>query len=223
MAQADTLLVIAPHPDDETLGPGGTLLRRAREGWALHWLLVTDGQHSTGKASDKQRDREVEAVAARCGFEGVHRLRMPASRLHQISEIDLYDGIAGAVREVEPSVVLLPFRNDAHSDHHAVNSIGWSCTKSFRFPSIRKVLMYETPSETDFSHPGDPFVPDVLVDITGYLESKIKIMGLYESEVQEHPFPRSEKILRARAALYGAMAGCQAAEGFMLMRDIDRL
>jgi len=184
---------------------------------------VTDGQHSTGEASDGRREREIDAVAARYGFEGVHRLKMPVSALHRVSETDLYDGIAGAVREAEPSVVLLPFRSDAHSDHHAVNAIGWSCTKSFRFPSVRRVLMYDTPSETDFSHPGDPFVPDVLVDITGYLDAKIEIMGLYESELRAHPFPRSEKGLRARAALYGAMAGCEAAEGFMLMRDIDRL
>lgn len=81
--------------------------------------------------------------------------------------------------------------------------------------------MYDTPSETDFHQPGDPFEANVLVDITGYLERKIEVMGLYESELKEHPFPRSPESLRARATLYGAMAGCHAAEGFMLMREID--
>ena len=61
------------------------------------------------------------------------------------------------------------------------------------------------------------------MDITGHLDRKIEIMGIYESELKAHPFPRSEQALRARATLYGAMAGCEAAEGFMLMRDIDRL
>ncbi|HJP13040.1 MAG: PIG-L family deacetylase [Nitrospinota bacterium] len=214
---------MAPHPDDETLGPGGTLLRRADEGWELHWLLVTDGQHATGEASDERREHEIEAVAGRYDFKSIRRLKMPVSALHRVPETELYEGIAGAIREAEPSEVLLPFRSDAHSDHHAVNAIGWSCSKSFRFPTVRRVLMYDTPSETDFSHPGDPFVPGVLVDVTGYLDRKIEIMGIYESELRAHPFPRSEEALRARATLYGAMAGCVAAEGFMLMRDIDRL
>jgi LmbE family N-acetylglucosaminyl deacetylase len=173
-------------------------------------------------SSDK-RGREIEAVAGAYGFKSVCRMNMPVSELNQVAETDLYEGIAGAIREAHPSDIILPFRSDAHSDHHAVTAIGWSCTKSFRFPSIRRVLMYDTPSETDFSHPGDPFIPNTLVDITGHLDRKIEIMGIYESELKAHPFPRSEQALRARATLYGAMAGCEAAEGFMLMRDIDRL
>jgi len=173
-------------------------------------------------SSDK-RGREIEAVAGAYGFKSVCRMNMPVSELHQVAETDLYEVIAGAIRETHPSDIILPFRSDAHSDHHAVTAIGWSCTKSFRFPSIRRVLMYDTPSETDFSHPGDPFIPNTLLYITGHLDRKIEIMGIYESELKAHPFPRSEQALRARATLYGAMAGCEVAEGFMLMRDIDRL
>lgn len=196
-------------------------MRRREEGWAIHWLLVTNGQHSSGEAADAGRDREIDAVAEAFGFGQVFRLGMPVSELHLVPETELYFSIAAAIRETHPTEILLPFRSDAHSDHHAVNAIGWSCSKSFRFPSVRRVMMYDTPSETDFAHPGDPFEPNVLIDITGYLDRKLEIMGLYESELKEHPFPRSPDALRARATLYGAMAGCHEAEGFMLMRDID--
>ncbi|MDP6483376.1 MAG: PIG-L family deacetylase [Nitrospinota bacterium] len=216
-------MVIAPHPDDETLGPGGTLLRRGDEGWRLYWLIVTPGLLASDSESLARRDREIEEVATRYGFAGVHRLDLPPSALDRVSELNLYEGIAEVIRETLPSEVWLPFRNDPHSDHRVVNAIGWSCCKSFRFPSVRRVLMYDTPSETDFAAPGNPFEPDVLVDITGYADRKLDIMGIYQSEMGQHPFPRSPEVLAAKATLYGAMAGCEAAEGFMLMREIDSI
>lgn len=197
------------------------MLRRRDEGWILHWLLVTNGQHADGEGANNKRDQEIQAVADAYGFTEVFRLDLPVSELHLVPETELYYGISSAIRETHPTELLLPFRSDAHSDHHAVNAIGWSCSKSFRFPSVLRVLMYDTPSETEFHHPGDPFEPNVLIDISGYLDRKLEIMSLYESELKKHPFPRSEEALRARATLYGAMAGCSAAEGFMLMREID--
>ena len=61
------------------------------------------------------------------------------------------------------------------------------------------------------------------MDITGYADRKLDIMRIYESELGRHPFPRSPEALAAKATLYGAMAGCEAAEGFMLMREIDSI
>ena len=80
----------------------------------------------------------------------------------------------------------------------------------------------ETLSETEFalSMKEESFVPNVYVDISEFFEKKLEIMRIYESELGDHPFPRSERNLKALATLRGATAGCEYAESFMLLKEI---
>jgi LmbE family N-acetylglucosaminyl deacetylase len=82
--------------------------------------------------------------------------------------------------------------------------------------------MIETLSETEFapSTKEDSFIPNVFVDISEYFEKKIEIMKVFESEIAPHPFPRSERNLRAIATFRGATCGCEYAESFMLLKEI---
>ncbi len=68
----------------------------------------------------------------------------------------------------------------------------------------------------------DSFIPNVFVDISEFFEKKIEIMKVFESEIAPHPFPRSERNLRALATLRGAISGCEYAESFMLLKDIQK-
>jgi LmbE family N-acetylglucosaminyl deacetylase len=128
--------------------------------------------------------------------------------------------VSEVFRDFEPEEVLLPHPGDAHSDHRVTFKAASACTKWFRYPSVRRVLTYETLSETDAGiDPVRVFQPTVFVDISDYLDRKIELMGIYESEMGEFPFPRSERALRAQAEICGAGAGFDVAEGFMLMRE----
>jgi len=82
--------------------------------------------------------------------------------------------------------------------------------------------MMETLSETEFSlsTKEDSFVPNVFVDISEFMDKKIELMNIYESEMGEHPFPRSERNIRALATYRGATSGCDYAESFMLLKEI---
>ena len=82
--------------------------------------------------------------------------------------------------------------------------------------------MMEILSESDFGFVNSEgfFSPNVFVDISDHLERKIEIMKIYNTEIGEHPFPRSEKSIRSLAYLRGSMAGVRAAEGFMLIKEI---
>lgn len=77
------VLVVAPHPDDETLGCGGTLLRHVTNGDAVHWLIVTDmrTEHGFSDAQVSQRQAEIQKVAAAYGFTKVHNLGLPPAKL----------------------------------------------------------------------------------------------------------------------------------------------
>lgn len=220
-----TILAIAPHPDDETLGCGGTLLRAIAEGADVHWLIATT--IFTGQCFDEarmqSREGEIARVAEAYGFREVHRACFPAARLDTVADGELIDFIGGVVKRVAPDTLYLPFRDDAHSDHAAVFDAAAACGKCFRYPSVKNIYCYETLSETEFGiKPGQPtFRPNRFVDISGYLQRKIEIMEFYEGETGTFPFPRSGEALRALAALRGVVAGVPAAEAFMVLREIE--
>ena len=80
--------------------------------------------------------------------------------------------------------------------------------------------MYETLSETNFSFMGrDIFHPNVFIDISEHLNKKIETFKLYESEINEHPFPRSSDSIKALAKLRGSQSGYDFAEAFQLILE----
>lgn len=217
------VLVVAVHPDDETLACGGTLLKHRHSGDKIFWLIVTS--MSPGKCCSQaqlsKRDGQIAKVANLYKFSGVYRLNFPAAELCRVNHGLLVRDIASIFNQVKPSVVYLPFKNDIHSDHRIVFDAAYNCTKTFRYPWIKKVLAVETISETEcaFCHGKAVFKPDVFSDISGFLEKKIEIMKVYKGEMHKHPFPRSAKNIEALATFRGSMAGYKYAEAFMLLKE----
>lgn len=215
-------LVVAPHPDDEILGCGGTLLRRKAEGGALGWLIVTGIAADAGWPPERvaQRDLEIQQVASALACDEVFNLRLPAAQLDTLPMSEVVAQFAAAFKQFRPDEVLLPHRGDVHTDHRVAFDAGAACSKWFRYPSVRRVLTYETVSETEFGlDSGAAFHPNCFVDIGDYLERKLQIMQIYQSELGRFPFPRSLEALRALAAVRGAAAGFAAAEAFQLVRE----
>lgn len=220
-------LIVAPHPDDELLGCGGTLLRRVDEGGTIAWLLMTAITKEAGWAAEKINKRAAEIERVRKGLKvaphHLYALGFPAAELDRIPMNILVGKISKVFADFQPDEVLLPYPGDVHSDHRVTFEAASACTKWFRYPSIKRVLAYETPSETDFGiDPRDPgFKPNVFVDIGGQLKQKLELMKIYESEMAEFPFPRSPEALEALAVLRGSQAGLDASEAYVLLRQIN--
>jgi len=214
------VLTIAVHPDDETLGCGGTLLKHKSNNDEIHWLICTtiDKSHSYYET----RGKEIEKVSNMYGFDSVHNLRLKTMQVDEYSMSELVGKISKVINEVKPNIIYLPFKGDVHSDHRKIFEAAYSCTKSFRYSFIKKIYMIETLSETEFapSTKEDSFIPNSFVDISEYMDKKIEIMKIFKSEIAEHPFPRSEKNLIALATLRGATSGCEYAESFVLLKEI---
>lgn len=215
-------IVIAPHPDDEVLGVGGTLFRRRTEGSDLAWLIVTSISTTMGWSEEKiaRRSQEIEKISDLFGFSEVFELNFPTARLDQIAITDLVAGISDVFKRFEPTEVFLPHPSDVHTDHRIVFDAAASCTKWFRYPSVKRVLAYETLSESDFGLGTSPrFNPNYFVNIEPFLENKLQAMAVYESELGIFPFPRSREALQALAMVRGAASGYKAAEAFELLRE----
>jgi len=218
------VLVIAVHPDDETLGCGGTLLKHKREGDEIYWLIVTwpDKEDGFDKEFIEKRKEQIKQVTEAYQFIDVIHLGIPTMRVDEEPMKTLIENIASCLNDIKPDTLYLPFKGDVHSDHRRIFEAAFSCTKSFRFPYIKKVLMMETLSETEFAPSLNEFafMPNHFVDISDYLPRKIEIMKIFESEIGEHPFPRSEENIKALATYRGASCGKQYAESFVLLKEI---
>lgn len=216
------VLVIAPHPDDETLGCGGTLLRLAREGADIAWLIVTGMCESSGFSKDKiaTRAEEITKVGGLYGFSRVFNLDLPTRHLDTYPMANLIEKFSEVFQAFDPQEVFLPHRRDVHTDHRAVFDATAACSKWFRYKNVCRVMAYETLSETEFTLDGrTSFEPTVFVDISDFLERKLEIMAVYQSEMSPFPFPRSVEAIRSLASLRGASSGFRAAEAFQLLRE----
>jgi len=215
-------IVVAPHPDDEVLGAGGTLLRRKAEGAKVAWLVVTAISCQSGWSEEQvsQRADEIKKSTKFFGFDQVFLLNFPTAQLDHVPMSELVSGISAAFKSFEPNEVFLPHPADIHTDHRVVFDAVASCTKWFRYPSIERVLTYETLSETDFGlRTEHAFRPSVYVNIESFIDRKLQAMEIYKSELGEFPFPRSHEAIRALSTLRGAASGFKAAEAFELLRE----
>lgn len=220
------VIVISAHPDDETLGAGGTLLKHISNGDELYWIIVTSVSIDNGftKSRVESRDFEIKKVAKALGCKKVFQMGYPTMSLSTSSLQTLIPEISKIFTELEPEIIYTLNRSDAHSDHRVLFDAVAACTKSFRYPYIKQVLMYECISETEFapSLPEKVFMPNYFVDITSFMEDKIKILQIFESEIGEHPFPRSIDNVKALAHFRGATVGVKYAEAFQLLKYIDK-
>lgn len=213
---------MAPHPDDEILGCGGTLLRRKAEGADLGWLIVTGVSRQAGWPVKivQQRAQEIDKVVELIGFDHVYNLALPSAQLDRLPMSDLVEKFSKVFEEFQPMEVLLPCRSDVHTDHRLVFDAIGACAKWFRHPYVKRVLAYETISETEFNlDSSNPFKPNFFVDVSEFLERKLEVMAVYKSELGCFPFPRSIEAIRALAILRGSTSGFMAAEAFQLLRE----
>lgn len=218
-------LILAPHPDDETLGCGGTALRLKSElGQPVFWVLMTRMTQAAGYDAEAMRQRELEIarVGKLYGFAETVQLPFDAASLDAIPLSRLIQELAGVFDRLQPETILLPHPADAHSDHGRTFAAGSACSKWFRRRYLRRVMCYEVLSETRFNLDPSlkPFAPNCYVKLSpSWVEEKIAIMREYATEMAPFPFPRSAEAIRSLAMTRGSECGADAAEAFVLLKE----
>ena len=218
------ILFVSAHPDDETLGSGGTILKHKDNGDEIYWMITTNisVKNEWDKEVVSKRQDEIELVSKAYGFKKLYKLDYTTTKLDTIPISELINSISKVMNEVKPHTVYLPNRSDVHTDHQIAFKAIWSCTKNFRCPFIKKILMYETLSETEFSPALSEtfFIPNVFADISDYFEKKLVIMKIFGSEVMEKYLPRSLSSIEALARFRGSRINVKYAEAFVLIEEI---
>ena len=221
--QRERVVVIGAHPDDELLGAGGTITRHVLAGDEVHAIVVADGARSRYPAElaatlEKQAHRAAEVI----GFASLQLLSLPDQRLDTLPLIELTQRLEGVLDEIDPSIVYTHFPEDVNADHGLVARCAWTACRPYRRPKVRKFAFFETPSSTEWAWPmpGTELRPNLFVDVTDTLTTKIAAMDCYETELRDYPHPRSSRALRERAAYWGSHIGRPAAEPFAVLREV---
>jgi N-acetylglucosamine malate deacetylase 1 len=217
------MLVVAPHLDDEVLGAGGTIARLADAGAEVVIAVVTRGAPPLFSDESEATTRdEARAAHQLLGVDRTLFLDHPAAQLDGVPHHVMNRTLGDLIREVGPDTLLLPFVGDIHLDHQLTFLSAMVAARPAGPEFPRRILCYETVSKTNWHAPfiSPTFVPNVYVDISAQLDRKIEAMARYGSQQREFPHERSLAALRALAMFRGATVHREAAEAFMLVRQV---
>lgn len=224
------VLVVAPHADDEVLGMGGTISRMVSEGRQVHVAILTghgEGTHPLWPRNlwNTIRD-ECENALQVLGCQAPLFRNLPAACLDVTPGYQVNKVIGDLIAELDPQELYVPFAYDLHKDHGAI-AYGVSVAARPYLAAarnVRRVLAYETLSETHLSPPylTPAFQPNVFVDVSDHINRKLDAMRAYASQIQADNLPRSVAALRALATFRGTHIGVEAAEGFVLLGEYQR-
>lgn len=217
------VLVIAPHPDDEIIGVGGTIAKRVQNGAEAYVCIVTKGLESMfDKELIEQGRRECCQADRKLGVKETIFLDFPAVMLETIPRYELNGKIAEVVQKISPDEVYIPHRGDMQIDHQMVVDAAMVAVRPRGTDYPKRVYAYETLSETGWNIPNtvNEFIPTVYEDITNTYDAKINAMRIFESQLAEFPAARSIGAIEALAKFRGATVNVRAAEAFSLIREI---
>lgn len=221
-----SILVIAPHADDETLGMGGSIARFVTEGKKVTVAVLTGPGTDPHPLWPREFWETVRGEAAEAmkvlGVSDLLFENLPAACLSEVPVHQLNAIVSSLVTNVDPEELYLPYYHDLHHDHRALSYAALVHARAYleRGKRIRLMAMYETPTETHLFpaqvHP--PFVPNMWIDTSATLGKKLAAWGCYRSQHLVGRTPRSPDAVKAQALVRGAEIGVEAAEGFIVLR-----
>jgi LmbE family N-acetylglucosaminyl deacetylase len=216
-------LVVAPHPDDEILGCGGTISRLTDAGAETFVAVVTEGKPPAYPVEFVTRvQQEARKAHALLGVKETFWLGMPAAALTETAHSALNSALYEIVTRLRPKTLIIPFVGDIHVDHQLVFTSSLVAARPHHEDYPELILAYETLSETNWNAPylTPAFTPNFFVEISDQLERKLDAMRCFDSQIRGAPHERSIETLRALATLRGATVLKRAAEAFVLVRHV---
>jgi len=219
-----TVLVIAAHVDDEALGCGGTIARHVADGDAVHAVFMADGVSS--RPDSAKEDLERRMVAAQCaheilGLQRVEYLGLPDNRMDSLPLLDVVQALETFIQVVAPQVIYTHHYGDLNIDHRITHQAVMTACRPLPGNPVREIYGFEVLSSTEWATPQqEPFVPNVFVDISNFLEIKRKVLHAYQLEMRPAPHSRSIEHAEYLARHRGHSVGVVAAEAFVAIRLI---
>lgn len=200
-------LFLSPHPDDEVLGPAGTLVRALKEGIEVALVIVTDGG---AQGSAVEREAEARAAATALGLSGPTFLRF-ADRSLRSPDPRLKAAIVDLLRRFVPDTVFVTSPVELHPDHRALAVTAHRALRSWSVCGFRRrppawVAAYEVAT---------PLLPNVLVAVDETWEVKRRAAACYASQLAFRRYDLAMEALATHRTL--TLDGVGRAEAFHVL------
>ena len=168
-------LVFAPHPDDETFGLGGTILKMTDKGQVVNVVMMTDGAMG---GAEEERKEELRKATEILGIKECHFFGAPDQGLHVNPET--IQKVIDLLEKYQPRNVFFTSPLEYHPDHRATAWVVWNALQSIGFTG--NVFSYEIANQSPVN---------TLVDISGVMERKTEAMNVYASQQAQLDFVRT--------------------------------
>ena len=221
------VLVVAAHPDDETLGAGGTVAKHIASGDSVSVLILGEGiasrkERGENYAKEKETLRaDSRRALASLGVKDISFLDFPDNSFDTVPLLEIIKAIEKVMAEKKPEIVYTHHWGDLNIDHRRTfDAVLTACRPPGS--TVKKILCFEVLSSTEWTAQTaeNAFMPNLYVDITNTLEKKISALKEYRSEIRPYPHPRSPEGAEILAKMRGIIVGKRAAEAFHIVREI---
>ena len=219
------VVVVAPHPDDEVIGVGGTIAKHVRNGDDVYVIVATRGD-SVFYSHDyveigRQQQKEADDVL---GVKEIVYLDLPSPTLDTRLHAELVREIQNGIKAFSPREIYIPHYGDMHMEHRMVEE---ACMVALRPKEFEELTIYgyEVPSETGWNVPcpHNEFIPNVYVELdVAEIEAKRTALLKLDSQMNKYPSARSVEAIENLAKYRGNTVGASFAEAFMLIRQQRR-
>ena len=227
------VVVIAAHPDDEVLGCGGTIAKHVYDGDEVHILIMAEGLTSrdyTRNATAHALELSDLAKAANAankvlGTTSLTLKGLPDNRMDSLDRLDVIKLIEDFIQTHNPSIVYTHHIGDVNIDHRRIHEAVVTACRPVPNQMVKTLLFFEVSSSTEWqpSISAPVFSPNWFVDISETLALKLQALRAYQTEMRPWPHARSVEALEHLARWRGATVGVNAAEAFVLGRNIIKV
>lgn len=224
-----TTLILAAHPDDEVLGCGGTIAKLVDQGSIVHVAFLADGVFSRERCKVRhQEELRIRRAAAQkaCDILGVKSVSFgdfPDNRMDTVALLDIISVVEELITEHLPDTVFTHHAGDVNIDHRRLHEAVVTACRPQQGHPVKTLLCFEVPSSTEWQLPASApaFMPNWFIDISTTLDRKLAALEAYVDELRAWPHPRSRQGVEHLAHWRGATVGVDAAEAFILGRQLS--
>ena len=169
-----------------------------------------------------KRKKDAHKAAKILGIKKIFFLDLLDNKLDSYPLLKIVKIVEEYIFQIKPNIIFTHFKNDLNIDHQIVNNAVVTACRPQKNNTVKCIFFFEVPSSTEWkvNSKSENFNPNWFEDISKTENLKIKAIKAYKSELKKWPHPRSEKAIKALIQWRGATAGLEAAEAFVLARNI---